>query len=153
VIMLQTEKGDIRPVTLAQLRRCYEDRDATVTSTGVGVASPTARAIVILNACGPSKTDPVSACSFPKLFLREGHRAFLGTETKVPDEVAAQFSRLLYIGLLGGLDLGQATLRARRMLLKEFHNPLGVLFVMYGEPGLHVKKADCGLLRSQPAPC
>lgn len=153
VITLQTETGDARPVTLAQLRRCYEDRDAKVTSTGVGVPSPAARGIVILNACGPSTTNPVSACSFPKLFLHEGHRAFLGTETKVPDEVAAQFSHFLYIGLLGGLDLGQAILRARHMLLKEFHNPLGALFVMYGEPGLHVKNADRDLLTTQPAPC
>ena len=140
------------PVTLGLLDSGYLHRLGALRRPPIEVpaTSPADRAIIILNACGSNRTgptDPLSASSFPKFFIAKGHRAVLGTETEVPDRVATEFARFLYRGLLGGLDLGDAIVHARYTLLERFHNPLGLLFVMYGEPGLHVQKADPALLQ------
>lgn len=96
------------------------------------------RPLVFLNACGSSDVDPAGMISFPELFLRYHHRGFVGTETKVPDSFAAEFSQSFYRNFLSQVSLGQAIYRARWDLLMRYCNPLGILYSVYANPDLRV---------------
>lgn len=142
-IVLSTRRGRRRSVTFGELRQWYHDayfedpRDARN------------RAVIILNACASSRTDPVTASSFPRWFLEWGHRAFIGTETDVPDDVAAAFAACLYGRLLERRrPLGEAVVRARRDLLRDYRSPLGILYVMYGDADLTVERSRPGVHRA-----
>jgi len=94
------------------------------------------RPLVMLNACGSTRISAKDFRSFPTWFLSNRYRAFLGAETDVPDIVAAHYAARLYEELLGGAALAEAVVRARRRLWNERGNPLGLLYVMYGDPFL-----------------
>ena len=91
-----------------------------------------------MNACGTSTINPSSAASFVQLFLENGNRGFIGTETRVPDLVATEYSRIFYKHLVGGETVGYAMHQAKWDLLRQFKNPLGVLYTLYGNPDLAV---------------
>lgn len=95
---------------------------------------PACRPLIFLNACGSSDVDPAGLSSFPRLFLTYKHRGFIGTETKMPDDVAAVFSRTFYGELLRPAPLGDAIQTARWHLLKTHSNPLGLLYSVYADP-------------------
>jgi hypothetical protein len=65
----------------------------------------------------------------------------IGTETLVPDVVAARFAEFFYKKLLTEQPLGTALVLVRRKLLEEFLNPLGLLYVLYADPDLTVRFA------------
>jgi hypothetical protein len=96
------------------------------------------RPLVFMNACDTSTINPSSAASFVQLFLENGNRGFIGTETRIPDRVAAEFSRIFYNHLLDGGTVGYAMHQAKWDLLRLFKNPLGVLYTLYGNPDLAV---------------
>jgi hypothetical protein len=95
--------------------------------------------LIFLNACGASKLTPKGVTSFPKLFLEIGNRGVIGTETNVPDKLAAAFSQRFYSALIEGKSVGESTYLARRDLLKK-NNPLGILYTVYADPDLRVKR-------------
>ncbi|QKW08649.1 CHAT domain-containing protein [Streptomyces sp. NA04227] len=96
--------------------------------------------LVVMNACGSGRMRAPGAPSFPYLFLMNGNRGFVGTETEIPDDVAAAFSRALYEGfLIRRIPLGRALLDARRHLLHTLRNPLGLAYAAYADPALHVR--------------
>ena len=93
--------------------------------------------LIFLNACGTSKMDPMTAASFPQFFLKDnGNRGFIGTETSIPDDVAAYFSRRFYESLLSGVRLGEAIYEAKWKMLYETNNPLGILYTLYADPDM-----------------
>ena len=97
--------------------------------------------LVFLNACGTSRIDPMAIASFPRFFLQDNsNRGFIGTETNVPDVFAAEFSQSFYRGLLQGLSVGQALYNAKWEMLQNKNNPLGMLYVVYADPDLHLSK-------------
>lgn len=101
--------------------------------------------LVVLNACGSSKVDALSSMSFPKLFLKNGNRGFLGAEIAVPDEEAAEFSIAFYRSLLMLQEpFGLAAHRARTHLLEEFGNPIGIAYSVYGNTDLVVTQQEAG---------
>ncbi|MGC2998443.1 CHAT domain-containing protein [Streptomyces sp. G35A] len=96
--------------------------------------------LVMMNACGSGRMRAQDAPSFPYLFLMNGNRGFVGTETDIPDDVAATFSRALYERfLVRRLPLGQALLESRQQLLYSLGNPLGLAYAAYADPDLHVR--------------
>ena len=142
-LRLSTRWGRHRPVSLGELRRAYRERHA------VDRDDRRHRAIVILNACSSSRTDPLTAASFAQWFVANGHRAFIGTETDVPDGLAAGFAGAFYGRLLEARrPLGDAVVWARRDLLRDFRNPLGLLYAVYGDTDLVVERARPGIYRS-----
>jgi hypothetical protein len=146
-LVLSTRYGGRRVVSFGELRAAYDD----LVFAGEGPARH--RAVIILNACGSSRTDPGSAFAFPRWFLKRGHRAFIGTETDVPDGVASGFAAAFYGRLLEHRrPLGEAVAWARRDLLRDFRNPLGLLYVMYGDIDLVVERARPGIYRALPPP-
>ncbi|MCE6996223.1 CHAT domain-containing protein [Saccharothrix sp. S26] len=99
--------------------------------------------LVFLNACGSSRMDATSTLSFPKLFLENGNRGFLGTEVAIPDEEAAEFAVAFYRELLlGGASFGVAVHRARMRLLEKFGNPIGLAYSVYGNTDLQVVQQE-----------
>ncbi|MFI9819759.1 CHAT domain-containing protein [Streptomyces sp. NPDC052013] len=96
--------------------------------------------LVTMNACGSGRMRAQDAPSFPYLFLMNGNRGFVGTETEIPDDVAAAFSQALYERfLIGRLPLGRALLESRRHLLHTLANPLGLSYAAYADPDLHIR--------------
>jgi len=96
-----------------------------------------ARPIIFINACGTSAGSPKGLPTFLQTFS-ESHRAMIGTETKIPDIVAAAICEKFYIGLLGGLSVGRSLHDARWHLVDFHRNPLGILYTLHGDPGLRV---------------
>lgn len=142
-LRLSTRRGAKRNVSLGELRRAYRERYA------VDRDDQRHRGIVILNACASSHTDPLTAASFAQWFVASGHRAFIGTETDVPDAVAAGFASAFYGRLLEARrPLGDAVVWARRDLLRDYRNPLGLLYVVYGDTDLTVERAHPGIYRA-----
>jgi hypothetical protein len=120
------------PVTLGALRDGFRKRIPEHGRYG------RPRPLVVMNACGSSAISVRTSASFPKWFLKTRHRAFVGTETDIPDLVGAAFAARLYDALLGHLPLGVAVVLARRRLMAEEHNPLGLVYSLYGDPFLTV---------------
>jgi hypothetical protein len=143
VLTLSTRNGRARQVTFGELREGYYDRVFADRKPDGN------RAVIIFNACASSRTNPLTAFSFPRWFLNSGHRAFIGTETDVPDGVAGAFAAAFYGRLLEARrPLGEAVVWARRDLLRDFRNPLGLLYVMYGDTELTVERARPGIYRA-----
>lgn len=143
LLTLSTESGRAREVSFGQLREAhwksfFLDREKS-----------RERAVIVLNACGSSRTNPLTAFSFPRWFMSCGHRAFIGSETKVPDGVASGFAAAFYGRLLERRrPLGEAVVWARRDLLRDFRNPLGLLYIMYGDTELTVEQPRPGVYRA-----
>jgi hypothetical protein len=99
------------------------------------------RPLVFFNACGSGDMDPAGASSFPDLFLKKdlGFIGFVGTETTIPDEFAADFSKVFYEQLLAAVPIGRAIHAARWKLLRSNCNPLGILYSLYAEPEIRVR--------------
>lgn len=131
---LSTETGTPRSVKLHQIRAGYVQRSENA-------QEPSHRAPVILNACGTSTVDPWSGLSFQGHFLRNSHRAFLGTQAAINDADAANYAEGLYRFLLGGYTLGEAVVLARRQLLADTGSPLGILYVQYGNDQFAVEQS------------
>ena len=123
-----------RNVTLGAIRRGFRRRTQRGRVAG-------ARPLIIANACGSAKIDKETRQSFPHWFLSNRFRGFVGTETDVPDDVAADFAARLYQELFDKKPLGEAVVMARRRLMSERGSPLGLLYVLYGNPALAIEEA------------
>jgi hypothetical protein len=142
-LRLSTKRGRPREISLGELRRAYRERFT------VDRDDRRHRGIIVLNACASSRTNPLTAASFARWFVASGHRAFIGTETDVPDGVAGGFAAAFYGRLLEAQrPLGEAVVWARRDLLRDFRNPLGLLYVVYGDTDLVVERPRPGIYRA-----
>jgi CHAT domain len=98
--------------------------------------------LIFMNACDSSRIDPNTSASFAEYFLDQGNLGFIGTESAIPDLVAAEFSRYFYTELLRGKSLGLALWRARHMLLERRSNPLGLLYTLYANPYIAARTGE-----------
>jgi nucleoid DNA-binding protein len=107
--------------------------DATaIGRTELGVSALDERPFVFANACTSAADDPYFANELQERFFKRGCRAFLGTETKVPIELAARFARTFFeffYGRPGGAPIaaGEAVAQARLFLWQHYAN-IGGLF-------------------------
>ncbi len=123
-------------VSIKDLQTTY-GRITTATSSRAKMMRP----LIFFNACGSATINPAGMTSFPKHFLERHSRGFIGTETLVPDYFAAEFSREFYAALLiDGRVLGEAMLVAKWRTLKNFKNPMGILYIVYADPEMKVLK-------------
>jgi nucleoid DNA-binding protein len=103
-----------------------------ISRTELGLSPLDARPFVFANACTSAADDPYFANELQERFFTRGCRAFLGTETKVPIELAGRFARTffqLFYGRPGGLPIaaGEAVGQARLYLWRHYAN-IGGLF-------------------------
>jgi hypothetical protein len=133
-ISLAADEGSVVHIPLAAMR---------LELTEIVVIHPKQRSfslpMIFMNACESSVLEAEIASSFPDFFLQQGNRAFIGTETAIPDDVSAKFSQYFYSALWGGATVGLALNAAKWELLENHGNPLGLLYTLYGDPDLRVK--------------
>ena len=101
--------------------------------------SKSSKPIIFLNACGSTDNDSFAPNPFPKFFLNtNNNRGYIGTEERIPDRFASEFSKIFYQSLLRGDPLGEAIYYAKWELLKRHRNPLGLLYTMYANPDIRL---------------
>jgi hypothetical protein len=127
---LAGDDGASRRITLGELDLAFLNGPRLEVEPG--------RPLVFLNACGSAHLDPRAVYSWPEWFLQTRHRAVIGPETLVPDRAAAQYACFFYRALFAQRSVGEALVLARRELLHQFGNPLGLLYVLYGDPTITV---------------
>jgi hypothetical protein len=142
-LVLSDEQGQRLPVTLGEIQTGYDGLVDLARQSGP-------RAPVILNACGTSTVNPWSGLSFQRWFIQNKHRAFIGTQAAIPDDVAADFAERFYRFLLGGYTFGEAIVLARRQLLADTKSLLGFLYVLFGNDLLEVEVKHPQLLPASP---
>jgi hypothetical protein len=92
---------------------------------------------VFANACTTSAADPYIANELETVFFDRGCRAYLGTETKVPIQLASRFAWIFFHFFYRRLDprnrpiaAGEAVVQTRRFLWRYYRN-LGGIFYTY----------------------
>jgi hypothetical protein len=131
-LILSDEQGQSLTITLGDIQVGYAGL--------VNLARQSeSRAPVMLNACGTSTVNPWSGLSFQRWFIQNKHRAFIGTQGAIPDDVAADFAERFYRFLLGGYTFGESIVLARRQLLADTRSLLGFLYVLFGNDLLEVE--------------
>jgi hypothetical protein len=93
---------------------------------------------IFINACGGTAPSYSGGLGLAGLFLRHGYRAVIGPRVAIPGSVAECMARHFYEQLLSGCDLAEALLNSRTRLFRECLNPLGALYAVHGESGLHI---------------
>jgi hypothetical protein len=97
--------------------------------------------LVFLNGCetGTEGSQGTTELSFPGVFIRRGARAAVVTEAIVWDSFAYYFGEMFLRNISSGaMDAGEALLHARRQLLSDSNNPLGLLYSYYGPASLRI---------------
>ena len=90
-----------------------------------------------INACASGMLPVDFAGSFLEIYWRRGCASIIGTEAAVPDDFAADFAATFYMLLRQeGVSTGLALLQAKRLMLRDAANPLGLLYTLYGNPDL-----------------
>jgi hypothetical protein len=90
---------------------------------------------VFLNGCetGTEGTRGTTESSLPGVFISRGARGVVATEAPVWDDFGYNFGETFLQKLTAGnMDAGQAMLATRREYLREYNNPLGLLYSYYG---------------------
>jgi hypothetical protein len=98
------------------------------------------RPMVVLNACQIGREGYVltSIGGFAQAFLNSGAGAFVGPLWSVGDRPARIFTETFYKGLMEGLTLSEATIRAREQA-KQAGDATWLAYAVYGHPNLKVK--------------
>ena len=99
--------------------------------------------LVVLNACGSSMLDAMSAISFPRLFIKNGNRTLLVVRSQYQTASRPNF-RWQCMAVCWGVQWisGQSVLFSRWKLLEELGNPLGLAFALYGDARLRCASDD-----------
>jgi hypothetical protein len=132
-LSLGSEAAGPFDISMEKLKSALRKERAVSPKRVQGVGSP----LLFFSACGSSSSSPKGLPRLPQMFA-ESHRAMIGTETEVPDEVATTIGETFYLSLLSGSTVGQSLHNARWYLVDFYRNPLGVLYTLHGDPGLRV---------------
>jgi hypothetical protein len=87
--------------------------------------------LVFLNGCATGDYGPESYVSLIEDFREAGAIGVVGTECPVPETFAEAYASELFPYLFRGEHLGEAMLDVRLKFLKEYKNPLGLLYTLY----------------------
>jgi CHAT domain len=104
---------------------------AGITKT-LGARAP----LVFVNACrsGGLAASYNGMDGFARKFLAAGASTFIGSLWAVVDDTAREFASTLYGELLGGAELGDAVLQARRQASSRPGDPSWLAYSVYGDP-------------------
>jgi hypothetical protein len=87
----------------------------------------------ILNCCGIAHRPFDAPSNVVDAFVRAGYRSVLAPVVPINIPMAANFTRLVLTELLADeTTLEDALLRSRRALIRDWSNPVGLLYVAYG---------------------
>jgi hypothetical protein len=104
------------------------------------------RPLVFANACTTSAADPYIANELESLFFRRGCRAYLGTETKVPIQLASRFAAIFFHFFYRKVDpapmaAGEAMAQTRLFLWTQYKNIGGLLYTYINKYELFMASA------------
>jgi nucleoid DNA-binding protein len=110
-------------------------RAAGVASSELGIAQLADRPLVFANACTTAAGEPYESNPLEDVFFQRGCRAFLGTEIRVPIQLASRFARVFFEFFYRRtapepLAAGEAVGQTRLFLWHHYRN-LGGLFYAY----------------------
>ena len=99
--------------------------------------------LVFANACTTSSADPYIANLLQQTLFRRGCRAFLGTETKVPIQLASRFAAIFFNFFYRRIDTapmaaGEALAQTRLFLLTEYANIGGIFYTYLNQYELYM---------------
>lgn len=95
--------------------------------------------IIVFHAC--QSGEKTLGFSFPDIFMNTEHfsaRAYVGPQVEISGTFVQEFSKIFYKRLLEGFTIGEALLKAKRFFIEAFNNPLGLLYIFYGDPEIKV---------------
>lgn len=116
--------GNIVPITAKTLdRRKYHWR----------VPQP----LVILNGCETVADKPNIVNGFLSTLRNIGASGIVGSEVEIYTSLARTFGCSVLEHMLGGQSVGQAFLKVRRQLLRQY-NPLGLVYTLHAPATLHL---------------
>lgn len=97
--------------------------------------------VVLFNACetGGGGLRPMNNNGFVGALTRAGARAVIVTETPVWNNFAYHFGQHVFDGLVQGLSVSAALRNARLRHLREWNNPLGLIYTLYGNPAARIE--------------
>jgi len=105
--------------------------------------------LVFANACTTAQADPYMTSVLEETFFQRGIRAFIGTETKVPIQLASKFAWLYFQFLYRRADpegapmaAGEALTQARIFLWTQFRNVGGLFYSMTNQYELFLASED-----------
>lgn len=99
--------------------------------------------LVFANACATASTSPYAPNMLPQSFFRRGCRGFLGTETKVPIQLASRFASIFFNFFHRRIDAapiaaGEAVAQTRLFLLTEYANIGGIFYTYLNQYELYM---------------
>jgi hypothetical protein len=103
--------------------------------------------LVFANACTTSAADPYITNLLQQNLFRRGCRGFLGTETKVPIELASRFAMIFFYFFYRQADskpmaAGEALAQTRLFLLTDYGNIGGIFYAYLNQFELYMADND-----------
>jgi hypothetical protein len=128
------------PMTIEEMRHLTRERKPVLTQ---GPA-------VLLNACSSAPHDAFTYIGLTNWLIAQGARAVVATEYDIPTNFGARFGIMLFERLMQGEPLGLALRNVRRTIMREYQNPLGLLYALLGIAELRVEQqATAGISQSE----
>lgn len=99
--------------------------------------------LIFANACTTSSADPYVANLLQQDLFRRGCRGFLGTETRVPIQLASRFAEIFFHFFYRKVDpapmaAGEALAQTRLFLLTEYANIGGIFYAYLNQYELYM---------------
>lgn len=94
--------------------------------------------LFFLNACESSRMDGRFYDGFVPQFLDMGASAVVGTDCEVPSLFGAHLGIAFLKAFFSGASVGEALLSLRQRFLREYQNPLGLIYRVFGNTDVHV---------------
>ena len=98
--------------------------------------------LIFSNSCQSARTqqwsfhniDQDESLNLANAFMRSGVRHYLGTFWEIPDHAGKAFALPFYKALFSGKTIGKAIKEARKKCIETDGPPIGVAYVLYGDP-------------------
>jgi hypothetical protein len=121
-----------------------EDR---VKQSELGTSDLADKPLIFANACSTAAADPYIANELEESFFDRGCRAYLGTETKVPIQLASRFASIFFHFFYRRMDpapiaAGEAVAQARLFLWTRYRNIGGIFYSYINQYELFMADAD-----------
>ena len=88
--------------------------------------------VVFLNNCSSAVDGGRDYRGFGRMFVQVGALGAVGAQTAVPTVFASEFARMVVETLIGqNATVGHALFVARRQMLNQYENPIGLLYSIY----------------------
>ena len=87
--------------------------------------------LVFVNACESARMSPTFYNGFVPYFMAKGARGVIGTECSIPSIFATEWAIRFFDEFLKGITLGEVVLHLRQAFLRDYRNPLGMLYTIH----------------------